>query len=537
MDRFFLYIILTLTAGLCSCSGPASDVDSGFIATSGIKSLNSTIKEAPSFTTVREREIDSLKTAAASQQGAARWEILLDISSRYRQINADSAIYYAREAELTIPDHLSDHLRIKGKLTYANALSTSGMFSPAIHILDSLESVAISLDSKIELWKSQRIFYSYMLAYVNHQGPNADMFQRKYLECDDSLLMHLPKSDKFYKFIHSERLVKEGRWDEAGRTLQALLDITPKEDNIYGMAAFQLAEVFKQKGDFKKYTEYLALSSESDILAGVREGVALPTLANWLYLHGDIDNAFNFINFALKEANEGNVRMRTITIVPLMPMIDQAYRKKINDSRNLIIGYLIVAVILFIISAGLSGWLIRTMRRNKANEKRLDRSSKILEAYVGNFIGMCSNYAMRLEQLTKLVTRKLAAGQTGELQRLVSSGHFSEGDNEEFYSLIDKAILDIFPDFVESINTLLQPDKQIILKPGESLTPELRIYAFIRLGVDQGGRIAQILQYSVNTVYAYRNRMRNRAVNRENFDNDVKNLGHTDSYLNFLVEN
>ena len=57
------------------------------------------------------------------------------------------------------------------------------------------------------------------------------------------------------------------------------------------------------------------------------------------------------------------------------------------------------------------------------------------------------------------------------------------------------------------------------------MSPELRIYAFVRLGVDQSPKIAQILNYSVNTVYAYRNRMRNRAIDRDNFDSDVANLG------------
>lgn len=528
--------MILISVGFLACSDPTEHSSTNFINPPEIKILSATIKNANSFASAREKGIDSLKMIANSQNGIERWETYIDISELYRQMNADSAIYYALEAQRTLSDNMPSTLNTRGLIAYAKALSTSGLFPPAIQILDSLSVTTISLDTKIELWKAQRILYSYMLAYVGQQGAHADIFRKKYLECDDSLLCHLPESDKFHKFIYSERLVTEGRLNDALRNLQTLIDNTPREDNIYGMAAYQLAEVFKQKGDFKKYTQYLALSSESDIHAGVREGVALPTLANWLYLHGDIDNAFNFINFALEEANAGNVRMRTITIVSLMPLIDQAYRNKINTSKDTIIGYLIVAVILFLITAGLSGWLIRTIHRNHSNERRLAASSKILEAYIGNFIGLCSNYATRLDQMAKLVTRKIASGQTDELQKLVGSGRFSEEDNEEFYSLIDKAILDIFPDFVDSINTLLQPDKRIALKPGESLSPELRIYAFVRLGVDQGGKIAQILQYSVNTVYAYRNRMRNRAINRETFDVDVKNLGRNDNTPNFLAE-
>lgn len=94
------------------------------------------------------------------------------------------------------------------------------------------------------------------------------------------------------------------------------------------MAAFQLAFVNMNLGNPAKYVEYLALSAESDIKQSVKEGIALPTLAYRLYEMGDIDDAFKYINFALEEANSGNIRMRMVSISAFMPLIDEAYRKK-----------------------------------------------------------------------------------------------------------------------------------------------------------------------------------------------------------------
>ncbi|MDE6298247.1 MAG: hypothetical protein K2M10_01180, partial [Muribaculaceae bacterium] len=126
------------------------------------------------------------------------------------------------------------------------------------------------------------------------------------------------------------------------------------------------------------------------------------------------------------------------------------------------------------------------------------------------------------------------AGQTEDLLKMINSGKINEQDSADFYPLVDKALLDLFPDFVENINTLLLPDRQIELKPGELLTPELRIYVFVRLGIDQSTRIAQILHYSVNTVYTYRNRMRNRAIDRDNFDAQVADLGKKETWIDNL---
>ncbi len=71
------------------------------------------------------------------------------------------------------------------------------------------------------------------------------------------------------------------------------------------------------------------------------------------------------------------------------------------------------------------------------------------------------------------------------------------------------------------VNQLLREEEQIMLKKDEGLSPELRIYAFVKLGVEESTRIAQILHYSVSTIYAYRNKMRNKAINRETFEADI----------------
>lgn len=494
--------------------------------------MNLAIEKAPLYAAKKNALLDSLKTVIFnSPRGDIRLESIIKVASIYRQVNTDSAIFYAKMGVNEAAADSPENLRIRSRLSLINALSTAGLFTLATQRLDSLRPMMHDIGVKIEFWKTARMLNSYMFAFATGEGEFADIFRSRYIECDDSLLRHLPPTDPFRRFINAERLVAEGRWDNARKHLQEIVDNHPQESNLYGMASYQLAEVYKHKGDFRNFAKCLALSAESDIKGCVKEGIALPALANWLYEKGDLYNAFNFINFALEEANTGNMRMRTVTIAALMPIIDSAYRKQIDDSRNKMAEYLIISVTLLLIALVLFVVLLRNIRNTRLKERKLAVSSKKLEAYVGNFMGLCANYSSRLDQLAKLVIRKINAKQTDDLLKLVSSGRFTEEDNEEFYQLIDKAILDIFPNFVDNINTLLVPEKRIILKPDESLNPELRIYAFVRLGVDQSAKIAQILHYSVNTVYTYRNRMRNRAVNRDTFDNDIINLEHTKNFF------
>ena len=60
------------------------------------------------------------------------------------------------------------------------------------------------------------------------------------------------------------------------------------------------------------------------------------------------------------------------------------------------------------------------------------------------------------------------------------------------------------------------------------LNTELRILAFLRLGIDDSEQIAQFLGLSLNTIYTYRNRLKSRAINRNTFDADVMKIGAID---------
>lgn len=525
LNLILMAIAILLTA--LSANASKNKIDPHDIPSEALQQLSSTINHASVYQNKKIAHLDSLKSTLKSDtQHGKQWETLIEIASQYRQMNADSSMHYAERALAESQITPDDSRRIRSQLCLVTAVSTAGIFPPAVQTLDSISRLPLSPEIRIEFWKAGRVLYSYMSAFVKGEGKYADLWKRKYIQCDDSLLVLLSEKDPFRKFIFAERMVSDAKWDQAKTLLEQLLATHQKADNIYGMSAYQLAIVHRNLGAPTKYAECLALSAESDIIGCVKEGIALPNLAEWLYEEGDLDNAFRYINFALEEANSGNMRMRTVSIGASMPLIDEAYRKKIDQSNDMMLGYLIISTTLLLIAIVLSAILVKNIKSSKAKERKLAVTSKKLEAYVGNFIGLCSNYASRLDQFAKLVSRKINAGQGEELLRLVATGRYNDDDNETFYRLIDKAILDIFPDFVESINTLLQPDKQIELKSGELLSPELRIYAFVRLGVDQSNKISQILNYSPNTVYSYRNRMRNRAIDRDNFDSAVANLGN-----------
>ena len=58
----------------------------------------------------------------------------------------------------------------------------------------------------------------------------------------------------------------------------------------------------------------------------------------------------------------------------------------------------------------------------------------------------------------------------------------------------------------------------------DQLTTELRIFALIRLGVNESSEIAALLFYTPRTIYNYRSAFKNKALNRETFEAEVVKL-------------
>ena len=175
----------------------------------------------------------------------------------------------------------------------------------------------------------------------------------------------------------------------------------------------------------------------------------------------------------------------------------------------------------------LNGQLSSLNQQLKTSNIQLLDANRVKEEYVGRFMRLCSIYMDRLDDLRKKVNKRVKQRQYAELIELTQSAEFQEQELEEFYANFDSAFLHLFPHFVDSFNAMLKPEEQVTLTDKNRLNTTVRIFALIRLGIDDSSKIAEFLHYSVNTIYNYRARVKNGALtDRESFEDMVKNIGN-----------
>ncbi len=160
--------------------------------------------------------------------------------------------------------------------------------------------------------------------------------------------------------------------------------------------------------------------------------------------------------------------------------------------------------------------------RNSNDE--LENTNTKRELMANAFIMLCYQYIERLESQRKLVIRKIRANQQNELLSILSSSKRGTEESQSFFSQFDKIFLSLYPSFVNELNSLLIPEAQIELKEDNELTPSLRVAALVRLGVTESPKIAGILSYSLQTIYNYRSTLKNNAIDKEHFEENLQKL-------------
>lgn len=518
--------------------------------------LDKTIKEADTYVQIKENKLHELKKEARKTApfSIERYHLNNDIYLEYKAYSSDSALHYLNE-NLLLARQLNDKEReLKIQLELSYLLSSIGMYMEAADILNIIDRQTLPLS----LLGYYYTCYEHVYSEAGAAQPRYKMFASRYVKLShayrDSMQVTLDPSSTTYLWLRESQLREAEKYDEAlefsDRRLAEASFGTPQ----YALIAYQRFRLFESMGKKDEHLYYLVLSAISDVRSAIKEQSSLMVLAQELNSKGDLKRAYNYINFSWEISQFYKTRLRSWMNITPLSMINGNYQDIIKQqNRELLIYITCVALLALLLVIALI-YIYRQMKAlsiakkglQEVNERlfslneeleevnrhlrstnlELSESNLIKEAYIARFFKLCSVYVDRLQAYRKLVNKKLQRGQVAELLKMTHlSNDIVTVEIQELYANFDSAFLHLFPNFVESLNALLLPEEQIILKPDELLTTELRIFALIRLGIKDSSQIAELLHYSVNTIYNYRSRVKTKArVSRDDFEDLVAKI-------------
>lgn len=489
--------------------------------------LDREIRRVDAYKQLREEGIDSVKQVRRGlRRGDGGWfDCTMDIAGRYSSFNNDSAIFYYGEGLLTAREGGMDSLVTEFRVRRATCLSIGG------YIHDAIQEVALVDTTRFGagLWRTYRDatrqMYSYISSYYDEGVPGRDRWRNLSVDAQKRLLPLLDKGSVDYRLNLGEYYYSCREYSRSRQVLSSLVGEISSDTREYAVASHILAEIARVSGNRNDYIYHLANSAIADIRRAALEVTSIQELGGSLFEAGETKRAHNYLITAMDNAVGSRASVRIGQTSELLTMVEHDHGRQIAAWRRVTNVAILVLVVCLVALVVTMWYLRRQLRRVDRMKSVLEEANKTKDVYISQFLALSSIYMDKLQQFSKLVNRKLSAGQVDELQKLTKSGKFIEEQSKEFYSVFDDAFLHIYPAFVEKVNELLRPEHRIAPPDGELLNSDLRILAFMRLGIDDAQRVEQILNYSVNTIYAYRNKLRNKAISRDTFEADIMAIG------------
>lgn len=545
-----LIAILLLTASFSSNASTHTNAKIDSLMTD----LHKAIQNREIYLSQKENHLKELRLALyTAHDEDARFLAMGDLFDEFRPYNTDSAFAYCKQREiLALKTGNKDYIT-NAQLNTANVFGSIGMYKEALEIVDSIQYNTVPEYLLPYYFYIKRTVASYLVDF-SIRKEDKERYRKIGNIYQDSLISLCVPGSFSYVINQADKYNSNGQCEKAVAILEDYLANNEYTTHDRAICANTLAWAYQRLGNIDKQKENLLISSIADLQASVREYVSLRQLAVLLFQEGDIENAHEFLQIAMDDAQKCNARLRILEINDIFPIVNAAFVKKIQEQKmqQRVSIEIISLLVLFLLAAIWRIWkrMKKTSEAHRETKeannqvKRLNaelvdfnkrlteanhaiaENSKIKEEYIAQFMDQCSLYIEKIDAYRKSLNKLLSAGKIDDLKKVLKSTDLMDDELKAFYRNFDATFLKLFPTFVTDFNKLLISEGQIVLKKEGQLNTELRVFALIRLGITDSVKIAQFLRYSVTTIYNYRTKTRNKALgNRNELEKRVMEIG------------
>ena len=494
------------------------------------------------------RKLDQMealgKLARSTQDPLRRYELEMNIAREFFAFSFDSTQFYLKHCQKLARDVLGDQdLYNESSILLGHLYDKAGSYLEASQLLyGDIDTATFSKPLMAEyMW----VLYDFSKDLAGNSG----MVEKLSIPPDSSfrprLYQLLPKDSDRWRSVLRDELMVRGELSSADSVSRLLLSTVKPEDRNYAIFAFFQSEIEYMKGNQSERMAWLIRSAECDIVNAVKDYASLTMVAQNI-LPVDVDRSFRYLRMAQEDAVLYNAKLRPWQISRFLMEVENAYAvRQDRQNKTRVISSILLAVLVLVLSLVAYFLVVRSRKLSRmqkaladsnvqlaaANEelsvlnRRISKADKVKDAYIMDFLQGLSEQVALIRSEDNRFRNLLKQGKSDQLFRELAISERSEKALEEFYRKFDETFLALYPDFVEQFNALLQEDARIV-PPAGRLTTELRIFALIRLGVDDSKKIATMLDYSVSTIYNYKVSVKNAALgDRDKFEEQVKMIG------------
>lgn len=564
-DLFILIICLLFPAYACADTSKHALEENRKL----LHSLDSLLEQQDLFVRVKEERIKQLKMQYSRVKDVKElYAMNRMVYLEYRVYDADSALHYINKNIQLAQQTNNRTWEVVSLLEQSFVLTSSGLLTEALKAVSDIQPEELPQNLRSEYFGRLCTLYSRLRDYSSENSQLSEHYNNLQKAFRDSVYLTATPDELRYWNCRAWLYLGTPEIEPVKQAFEENKQTLSNDSRKYSIATYNLSAIYRSENNDSKYLENLILSAMADIRSVNGDIGSLQEIAEYLFKHGEIDRAYNYILYCSQKAMLFHNRVRIVKMSHLQNQIYKAYQEQSRTQQKRLQASLIAVSFLFLVLIGAFLFIRKQMHRLKEANLKLDstnqklsvnmdalstahqrleevnmqlkdlntqlqevndqlrESNYVKEEYIGYVFNICSTYISKLEEFRKNINRKLKVGQIEDVKAMTDSSATASNELKEFYQNFDTIFLHLYPDFVGDFNALLLPEERIELKEGELLNTELRIHALIRLGITDSVKIADFLHCSAQTVYNNRLRTRNKSIiSKEDFINAVKKLG------------
>lgn len=518
--RYIISIIILLFASGLSYAG----LDESNLKL--LDSLNRCLGQLDEMRDMRARQYCRLKREYRQlPRGPKRVKLAFEIGQRHIIDDIDSAVVYLNLAYSDARQLDDKQMTERLKLRLLPLLPYSGITKEAIDLFEGINPDELSDSLKPDYWRAAcEIYHSVQIPYP--RGPYKTAYLRKTLAAIDSMLRYYPKDSDIRPYLNAYTFYIENQPDLAAAHFVSAIPALKGHPELLDFAYKMVADHYKNKPMHRQtHINYLLHRAINTLSQGLVRAETLAPLGEALIKEGYTSVGKECLTLAIETPDASYTCAYD---APDRAYYSQLLNSTVRSTRRIELA--IIAVILCIIIL-LATVVVHTRKKSALCTAELENSRHLIKELTDESLRtnhtLISLTFLSLQQIHEYnvhILRKLKAGQVKDLYADVEKGQFRQTLREKFFEEFDTNFQEDFPGFFDKLNDLFLPDRRVEVAPGTALSPELRIAAFMRLGVNDSAKLAQVLNLSLNTIYTYRNRLRGRAADRENFERNIMKI-------------